>query len=101
MIHHTVTSGLVDEHVYDVVYEVAVRPQKHVAVRPEGLLADRWWVHRPSGELTAHVVVPHEYAPQTPLDAEAVGQAGLVEPLEGAPQTTAVLEKPAASKAPK
>jgi hypothetical protein len=79
---HSETSGLADEHVYDVVYEVSVRAA--------GQPAQRWWIHRPSGELTAHVVVPHQYVPQTPLSERDVALAGLVIPLEQAPETPAV-----------
>ncbi|WP_207938745.1 hypothetical protein [Actinomadura darangshiensis] len=63
----TETTGMVDEHNYNIIYQVTVRP--------EGETAASWWIDRP-GDVTARVVVPHEHRPQTPYTRAELRNAG-------------------------
>lgn len=76
----TETVGSVDEHVYNVVYELSVRSSGHAP--------HRWWIDRP-GDVVARVVVPHQHVPAQPLTGRAVGEAGRVVPLDTLPETAA------------
>ncbi|MBE1533995.1 hypothetical protein [Actinomadura algeriensis] len=63
----TETTGTVDEHNYNIVYQVTVGP--------EGGTATSWWIDRP-GEVTARIVVPHEHLPAAPYTPEELQNAG-------------------------
>jgi hypothetical protein len=65
----TQAAGPVDEHVYDVVYEIQVRTAGHPA--------ERWWLERP-GDVVARVAVPHQHVPTTPVSAGELSTAGTV-----------------------
>ncbi|WP_262402638.1 hypothetical protein, partial [Actinomadura sp. CNU-125] len=63
----TETTGMVDEHNYNVVYEITVRP--------EGERATTWWIDRP-GDVTGRVVVPREHRPARPYTPQELQNAG-------------------------
>jgi hypothetical protein len=77
----TQAAGPVDEHVYNVVYEVSVRPVGHTA--------ERWWIDKP-GDVVARVVVPHQHVPATPLSAPELAAAGTVSRPMGLPDEAAI-----------
>jgi hypothetical protein len=62
-------AGPVDEHVYDVVYEISVRAAGHPV--------ERWWIDKPK-HVVARGVVPHQHVPATPLSAAELAAAGTV-----------------------
>ncbi|MEV6028399.1 protein-glutamine glutaminase family protein [Streptomyces sp. NPDC052036] len=81
----TETSGDVDEHLYSVVYELAVRG-------PDGLTKrwwidrpttspDAWWTAPPSADIVARIVVPEPHLPAQPIDAGTLALAGRTEEL--------------------
>ncbi|MCO5975019.1 hypothetical protein [Actinoallomurus soli] len=65
----TETTGQVDEHDYNVIYQVSVRPAKRSRIT--------WWIDRPE-DVTARIVVPEEHRPATPLTAVELQNAGTV-----------------------
>ncbi|MBV2354911.1 hypothetical protein KUM39_11120 [Streptomyces sp. J2-1] len=67
----TETVNDVDEHVYNIVYELTLRPLDG------GGAAERWYVHR-DGELVAQVAVPEEHTPQHPPAEGEIRDAGQV-----------------------
>ncbi|MGW2520808.1 hypothetical protein ACWC09_28075 [Streptomyces sp. NPDC001617] len=79
----TETVGSVDEHVYNLVYELSVRSSGHSP--------HRWWIDRP-GDAVARIVVPHQHVPAQPVTHDEAREAGRVEvPAEAAQPTTAFL----------
>ncbi|WP_285584748.1 hypothetical protein [Actinoallomurus iriomotensis] len=63
----TETTENVDEHNYNVIYELWVRPV--------GGQAETWWIDQ-RGDVTARVVVPHEHRPAVPLTIEEIRAVG-------------------------
>ncbi|MGW1624743.1 hypothetical protein ACWCQR_38155, partial [Streptomyces sp. NPDC002172] len=59
--------GLVDDHRYEVVYELAV------AYGPGFHRVEKWWIDR-RGELSANVTVPRRFAPVTEEKHDGAGQ---------------------------
>lgn len=83
----TETDGDVDEHVYDVVYELGVRPAGGSTARwwiDRLKLPEAWWDTARSGA-TAHVAVSHEHVPKEPPTEDTVRRAGHPEELLGWP----------------
>jgi hypothetical protein len=66
----------VDEHRYNVVYEVTVRL--------EGRPTTTWWIDWP-GDVTAKVAVPHEHLPEQPFTQEQLANAGSTRSLARVP----------------
>jgi hypothetical protein len=60
--------GKADEHVFNIVYELAVRSGDRV---------ERWWIDKP-GEVVARVVVPHLHVPRDPVTPDVVAEAGQI-----------------------
>ncbi|MFK4105960.1 hypothetical protein ACI2L1_39075 [Streptomyces sp. NPDC019531] len=69
-------SGKVDEHVYNVVYELSVRTDGH----PER----RWWIDKPD-QVVAQVAVPQLHVPQERISREALREAYVTRPLPALP----------------
>ncbi|WP_394617261.1 hypothetical protein JNUCC0626_47955 [Lentzea sp. JNUCC 0626] len=67
--------GKADEHIINVVYELAVRSGDRV---------ERWWIDRP-GEVVARVVVPHLHVPREPVTADVLANAGRITPRPALP----------------
>ncbi|MGW3151746.1 lonely Cys domain-containing protein [Streptomyces sp. NPDC001177] len=65
----TETAGQVDEHVYEIVYEMTLRPKAK-----DGGPAETWWIDRPK-DVVARIVVPEEHIPATPT-TQAMPAAG-------------------------
>ncbi|WP_285498286.1 hypothetical protein [Actinomadura sp. NBRC 104425] len=72
----TETTKQVDEHVYNVVYEVTVQPK--------GSSPTTWWIGKPA-EVTAKIVVPEEHRPDRPFTQEELDNAGTPRTLEKVP----------------
>ncbi|MEU9380743.1 lonely Cys domain-containing protein, partial [Streptomyces sp. NPDC048279] len=70
----TETTGQVDEHVYQICYEMTVRP---LAGGPR----TTWWINQPE-DVVAQVVVPEEHAPASPLKTTALTGVGVATELK-------------------
>ncbi|MCL7429419.1 lonely Cys domain-containing protein [Streptomyces sp. YS415] len=89
----TETTGEVDEHVYEVVYELTVRPA-------DGRPAETWWIQGQEKDgilgakkegLLARVVVPHEHRPVMPpttAEPKGAGTTPTADELKAAGTTT-------------
>ncbi|MCO5991547.1 hypothetical protein NE235_36075 [Actinoallomurus spadix] len=73
----TETTENVDEHNYNVIYELWVRPV--------GGRAEIWWIDQ-RNDVTARVVVPHEHRPAVPLTIEEIRAAGQATRIQDRPQ---------------
>ncbi|MDF3148692.1 hypothetical protein, partial [Streptomyces sp. T21Q-yed] len=69
-------SGKVDEHVYNVIYELSVRTGGH----PER----RWWIDKP-GQVVAQVAMPHLHVPEERISREALREAYVTRPIPALP----------------
>jgi hypothetical protein len=78
----TETEGDIDEHVYDTVYELSLRPENPGRRRR----AERWWIERPY--LTTTIVVPRQNVPAQPPEPVPVAEVGRTTFLRAWPDAT-------------